>query len=309
VGATINLVLAGTSGYGSTGSILATTTSGAGGTFSLPAHSPCPRTDSLVYVEAIGGDASAGINSAIHLVSLPGNCSIAKSTTKVSINEATTIAAAYALAPFANVTATATGIGSSSTNIQGLNRAADTSNTLVSSATGLVNTSSTSAGIVLPSTLVNTLADILAACVNTAGPNSANCKTLVGATTVSGVAPVDTFQAALNIALHPANGVTSLLTLVSPTPPFQPTTPTTTPPSDFTVAIGYNGSDIGSNGSNGLTIDSTGNAWITTNHTSNTTFGLVEISPSGQYLSGTTGFGSAVLGPTVGIDVDPQDTI
>lgn len=312
-GATVNLVLAGTSGYGSTPQVIATTTTGADGSYTLPAHSACSVPDSLVYVQAVSGNAGTdtGINSAIDLVSIPGKCSSANSSAKVSVNEATTIAAAYVLAPFAKVTAAGTGIGTSSTNITGLNNAIGPANTLVSSVTGAVNQSSTSAGLVLPTTLINTLADILAACTNSGSSASANCNTLLTATTVNGVRPLDTFQAALNIALHPASSTSALFGLASASGPFQPTVPTATPPSDFTVAIGYNGGGIAPHGVNAVAIDASGNAWVTdyfTNSASTLT-GLIEITPTAQYPGGTTGFGNGTLYSLNNLAIDQQGII
>ncbi len=309
VGATVTLMAAGTSGYGSAPSVLATAPTLAGGSFTLPTHSACPVPDSLVYLQAVGGNSGTGTNSAIDLVAILGNCSTVGSGTKVSVNEATTIAAAYALAPFAAVSATGTGIGTSSTNIIGLNNAAGPANTLVSSATGNPSFTNSANGVVLPTRLLDTLADILAACVNSASSTSSNCGTLFTNTTVNSVKPIDTFQAALNMALHPAANVSNLLGLVSSSAPFQPTISATTPPSDFTLAIGYNGSGISTYGAIDISIDATGNAWISTFNTTSTLTGLIEITPTGQYPGGATGFGNSVLAPSVGVNVDQQGII
>jgi len=309
VGATLSLMAAGTSGYGSAPVQLSTTMTGAGGSFTLPSHM-CPTPDSLVYVQALGGNPGSYTgNSSINLIAVLGNCSAATSQVHVSINEATTIAAAYALAQFASVTASHTWIGTSSTNIVGLNNAAGPAGILVNSTTGVPNVTSSSAGIVLPTAVIDTLADILAACTNSTGASSTGCNTLFNATTVNGVRPVDTLQAALNIALHPAAGVTSLLTLATPTSPFQPTIPTTPAPTDFTVAIGYNGSGLATYGGIDISIDATGNAWVSTFNTTATLTGLIEITPTGQYPGGATGFGNTVLAPSVGVNVDQQGII
>ncbi len=260
VGATISLMAAGTSGYGSAPVQLSTTTTGAGGSFTLPSHM-CPTPDSLVYVQALGGNPGSYTgNNSINLIAVLGNCSAATSQVHVSINEATTIAAAYALAQFASVTASHTWIGTSSTNIVGLNNAAGPASTLVNSTTGVPNVTSSSAGIVLPTAVIDTLADMLAACTNSTGASSSGCNTLFNATTVNGVRPVDTLQAALNIALH-------------------------------------------------ISIDATGNAWVSTFNTTATLTGLIEITPTGQYPGGSTGFGNNVLAPSVGVNVDQQGII
>src|SRR5579864_7675387 len=59
-GATISVVAMGTSGYGSTGTILASTTTDSGGNFSFaPGAYSCPQSDTPVYVLGIGGNAGA----------------------------------------------------------------------------------------------------------------------------------------------------------------------------------------------------------------------------------------------------------
>ena len=310
-GAAVTLVAAGTTGYGSAPTVLAITVSDLGGNYTLPVHAPCPTPDGLVYVQAVGGNAGTGINTAINLVSIVGKCSTATSTTRINVNEETTIAAAYVLAPFATVSPLGTGIGTSATNIIGLNNAAGPAQTLVNSATGLVNVTSSGAGVVLPSTLVNTLADILSACVNTSGPTSSTCASLFTATTVNSQAPLDTFQAALNIALHPGSNVPALFALVGSSAPFQPTVATANPPNDFSVAIGYNGGGIGVNGVNAVAIDATGNAWVTSYYTNSAqnVSGLIEVTPTGTFPGGPTGFANGVVGPMNNLAIDQTGSI
>jgi hypothetical protein len=314
VGAAVTLMAANTTGYGLAPSVLASTVSLAGGSYSLPSH-VCPTTpDSLVYVEAVGGDSGSGTpNSAIDLVAIVGNCSAATSSTVINLNEATTVAAAYVLAPFANTSTAIIGIGTSPTNIVGLNNAAGPAQTLVNSSTGAVNVTNAAAGVVLPSTLVNTLADMLAACVNMGVTGPDNCNTLFNATNY-GFKPVSTFAAALNIALHPAptaGNMTALLGLVSSTAPFQPAIASPTPPNDFTLAIGYNGGGIAVHGVNAVAIDASGNAWVTDYFTDSgsTISGLIEITPTGTFPGGPTGFGNTFLGAMNNIAIDQTGTI
>jgi hypothetical protein len=309
VGANISLMAAGITGYGSAPTVLSSTTTGPNGSFTLPTHT-CATPDSLVYIQATGGNpGSFAANSAINLIAIIGNCSAATSSVHVNVNEATTIAAAYALAQFASVTTAHTYIGTSSTNVIGLNNAAGPAATLVNTTTGLANTTNTTAGLVLPTAVVNSLADALAACTNSTGTSSTACTTLFKATTVNGVPPTDTLQVAFNIALHPASNVSTLLGLVTSTSPFQPTITSTTPPTDLTVAIGYNGSGISTYGAIDVSIDAVGNAWISTFNTTPTLTGLIEITPTGQYSAGPTGYGTNVLAPSVGLNIDQQGII
>jgi hypothetical protein len=309
-GAVVSLMAVGTSGYGSAPSLLSTTTSALEtGTFTLPSH-VCPTPDSLVYVQAVGGDSGTGVNAAIHLATLLGKCSTVTDATQVEVNEVTTVVAAYALAPFAQLaTIGGLGIGTSATNITGLNNQAGPANNLVDTTTGIARNTGDVAGLVLPMPLINTLADILAACVNTGSSGSTNCLTLDTNTTANGFVPSDTFEAAIAIAQNPGANVTNLLTLSSSTAPFQPTVPALLPPADFSVAIGYNGSGIATYGAIDVAIDAAGNAWISTFNTTPTETGLIEIAPDGTYLSGAAGYGTAVLGLSVGVTIDQSGIV
>ena len=96
------------------------------------------------------------------------------------------------------------------------------------------------------------------------------------------MAPTDTFQAAIDIALNPGNNASALFGLATPSAPFQPTL--TTAPGDFALGIVYNGGIIAaSNGAQGIDIDAAGNAWVGVlgSGASSVTSGLLEISPTG----------------------------
>lgn len=310
-GAVVTLYVAGATGYGSAPTALSTTATLADGSFQLPAHAPCPTPDRLIYLQAVGGNPGLpGVNTTINEIAILGNCSTATSSRFVIVNEATTIAAAYALAPFVSFSGPLTNIGTSASNILGLNNAAAPAQTLVNDLGG-VNASNPAAGLVLPTRVVGTLADVLAACVNSSGATSSSCTTLFSATTVNGVAPVDTLQAAFNIALHPGANVSMLFGLVTPSAPFQPTIAATTPPNDFSLAIGYNGGGIAARGVNAVAIDATGNAWVTDyyTNTAGTVTGLIEITPTGQYPGGATGFGNGQLGPMNNLAIDQVGSI
>ena len=119
-GATVFLMIPGTSGYGSTGSVLVSTTTDANGLFTLPRPYICPVNSGLVYILATGGNAGGGTNANIAVAAVVGPCSGLTSSMFVNVNEVTTVAAAYALAPFATVTAGSTAIGTSATNLGGV---------------------------------------------------------------------------------------------------------------------------------------------------------------------------------------------
>jgi sugar lactone lactonase YvrE len=311
-GATVQLIAPGTTGYGSAGTVIASTTTNGGGVFTLPHPLTCPANSGLVYLLATGGNAGGGTNTAIGEAAIVGPCSGISTSTFISITEVTTVAAAYVLAPFASVPASDTNIGTSATNLQGLTNAAGAAGNLASTATGFAHTTSDLNGIVPPTAEINTLADILSSCVNqgTSTATTGTCATLFAAAAPSGgTMPTDTFQAALDIAQNPANNPTGLFALATASPPFQPTL--TTAPTDFSIALGYNGGSISfGQGTVGVAIDAAGNAWITGYQ--NPT--LTEISPAGVYLSGSTaaastGFGTSSLNYPIGLAIDEAGAI
>ncbi len=320
VGAVINLYAPGHTGYGSAPSLLATTVTGVGGNYTLPAFTcPTPATG-LVYMTATGGDAGSGVNALLAEAVVLGPCNTLLPSTFVVVSEVTTIAAAYTLAPFAAVSAAGTNIGTSATNTIGLNNAFGAASNLASNVSGYANPATSIAGLILPTSEINTLANILASCVNSNGALTvglttapSSCGTLLTNITVASVAPINTFQAALNIALHPAANVTALYNLQTPAQVFAPTLASA--PADFTLAIGYNGGALASgSGAAGVAIDATGNAWVATGGLSTSVHSLTEISPAGVYLSGSavavnTGFGFSNLIRPIGIAIDQNGLI
>ena len=314
-GAAIALIAPGTTGYGSVGTVLTSTTTDANGNFNLPRPYTCPAGNSLTYLLATGGNAGAGANAAIAEAAVLGPCSSLTAATFISISEVTTAAAAYVLAPFAAVPARATAIGTSTGNALGLANAVGTAANLANTASGRAHVTADLVGIVPPTTQLNTLADILAACINqgtasaATGTTTGACTTLFNASTPgSGIAPTDTFQAALNIALHPSANIPALFGLVTANAPYQPTL--TAAPADFTLALGFNGGAITQgSGEIAVAIDASGNAWITTGFFSSSVHSLTEISPAGVYLSGSSvssssGFGNSLLTNPVGLAID-----
>jgi sugar lactone lactonase YvrE len=312
VGATISLMVPATT-YGGTPTVLASTTTAAGGNFNLPGYT-CPANSGLMYVTATGGSAGSGTNSVLAEAAMLGPCSALTPATFVVISEATTVAAAYTLAPFATVSAGGTGIGAPVSNQQGLMNAYGAANNLVNVQNGAARGVSDLTGAVLPQAEVNTLANILASCVNTNGATGygTTCGSLFGAATPpGGVAPLDTFQAALNIALNPGTNVGTLFGLSTANAPFQPAMPTA--PADFALGIQYNAGGLnGSYGTQGVAIDSVGNAWVAAgNEAGNVGYvhTLVEISPGGAYLSGTTGYGTMALSSPEGVAIDASGNV
>jgi hypothetical protein len=171
----------------------ASTTTTASGTFTVSFS--CPAT-SQIYFESVGGDAGGGAtNAAIDLINVSLPCATLANGFSVNIDEATTAAAAYALAGsfFSNTSALAT-------SPSGIPAAFDLARSYADSTSGLTQSG-------LPGqaqTAINSLANSLAACVNSSSAGSAQCSNLFSAATVSGVtAPTTTLQAAIGVAYYP----------------------------------------------------------------------------------------------------------
>src|SRR3984957_13130725 len=110
-GATIQLYAAGTTGYGTGATALLSTpvTSDASGSFSITGDYTCPSSTSQLYLVAMGGNPglAAGTNNAASvLMAALGPCSLHGGQLTldpnlfISINEVTTVASVFLLAPF-----------------------------------------------------------------------------------------------------------------------------------------------------------------------------------------------------------------
>ena len=256
------------------------------GNFNLTGTYTCPA-GAQVYALALGGNPglAAGTNNPkLALMAGLGSCTTLLTTPLISINEETTISTAYALAQFMT---SETQAGTSATNVQGLTNAFATIPNLVNPTSGLPPPVTPAGNGTVPVPEINTLADALSACVNSDGTGTA-CATLMSAAAVTGAngTPIDTVQAALNIAHYPLSNPAAIFGLVSPTSAFQPTL--SAAPSDWTMSILYSG---GINQAQGLAVDATGNIWISNLYNNN----IMEFSPTGALLSPVTGYTAANL--------------
>ena len=310
-GSTVQLWIVGTSGYGSVAAPLgASVKTNPDGGFMLGSYT-CPGS-SYAYITAAGGDPQIGTgsttNPGIALMAALGPCSSLTSATFININEVTTVAAVWAMAPFGKVTqgtalsSTTTTpsdtFGTSATNVQGIANAMGVAANLASVATGMSPGTNTNLSNV-EYWQVNTLADILAQCINTTSLAGANCAPVVTATTPSsGTAPADTLQIALYLAQNPTMG-TSLLSQVSSTAPFQPYD---TSVNDWTIGYSIN---TGTSDSRWIAFDAYGNAWVASGGSK-----AYEYSPTGTLIDApttytVTGAGSATtIGTAYQVAVD-----
>ena len=291
VGASIQLYTVGTTGTASTamplippGSVVTL----AGGNFDISGSYSCTNA-TQVYIVARGGDTGSGTNSASAMAVALGPCSSLSSGQFIAINEVSTVAAAYALAPFHG--SSYVNIGGNPSDVTGSVGLPDAFQT----AALLYGPTTLPAGITVPTTVLNTVANIIAACINTTGTSSTQCTQLFNVT-----GGTNTFDAAFFIASNPSSSaVTGLYSLSSSSAPFQPSL--TSAPKDFSVAIKYAGTAaVPFSGPSGIAIDAAGNALIT-QQTGNT---VVAVSPLSTALTtAASTAGGTLIGPQ-GISAD-----
>jgi streptogramin lyase len=290
----------------STPLIAQTVTTGTDGSFTITGDWNCTSntavygSNPLLYITATGGNPGLGgatNNAAIVLIALLGPCSGVGASTDILLDEMTTVAAAYALAPFMQ---DALHVGAQGANALGLVNAFQTAALLVDVASGSAPGASLPGNATAPVKELNTLGDMAAACVNSTGTGDP-CATLFKGTTVNGNVPADIASALLSLASNPGAVPPSLLNLVPTQPPFQPLLPG--PPADWTVALKFTGGGL--NGPTGIALDASGNVWVA-NALGNS---VTELSSAGTLLTGNAGYtGSNLLGAQ-GIAVDKNDNV
>ena len=299
-GASIQLFAASGSGNGTAAIPLlnAPVATDPNGNFSISNDYTCPSASSQVYITASGGNPglpAGGVNQAITLASVLGDCSALTSSTSVTINEVTTVAAAWALAPFA---LSLDHVGASTTNAAGLHNAFLTAGMLADSGVGLSPASGLPANATVESGKVYALANLLAACVNSDG--GAICSGLFADATPTGAqAPTDTFGMALTIAQNPTNNVATLYNDLPPQTPFPQSLASS--PSDWTLSISFTGGGMDAPAS--VAVDAAGGVWVASNGGA-----LSAFSPQGApvWLNGITGDG---LDHSVSITIDNSSNV
>jgi sugar lactone lactonase YvrE len=294
----------------------------ANGSFSVTSTQYHCDSGDQVYLYAVGGNAGFGTNPHAGLMAVIGQCGAGNSfspapTGTIQMNEVTTVAAAYALAGYAEDATDMSGNenGNAMSNA-GLANAAANAAVLASIETGSALAPGVNGTAVQNE--VNTLADMLAACINSNGTESATpapgtaCYQLLTTGTQAygnaGATANDTATEAIYIAHNPSYN-TALYSLATASSPFQNVL--TTQPNDWTIAITY--ADATFNGATDLAIDATGNVWVTNNDPCSSqvvstvtinTYCITEVSPKGQDLSGPTGYLAGSLNQPYGIAID-----
>jgi len=177
------------------------------------------------------------------------------------MNELTTVAAVWALAPFmTGNTQSYLNIGTSSTNSTGLQLAFEAAEEVANISTGTLPGTLPANGT-LPTDELNEIADILEDCINSKGGTEGDgsfCGNLFAAAPSGSGYPTDVITAAMNIAQNPARGVSTLYGIGSATSAFQPGLGSA--PAAWTVAIQYSGGGL--NAPTALAADQSGNIWV-----------------------------------------------
>lgn len=299
-GVTIQLYQAGATGYGSAATPLGPSvlTTG-GGNFDLPSYS-C-TAGSQVYLVGTGGHPTALLtnNNLAMMVGL-GTCGGTYLSSFINVNELTTVATVWALAPFMKGI---TNIGSSSTNAAGLANAFAAINEIVNTTNGAIPGPTLPAGATLPLAEINTLGELLLQCVNSAGGvagDASLCGNLFNlAPNAAGtVYPTDTITAAMNIAQSPGRNVAALNGLRTGTAQFTPVTNVNQAPNDWTIAITYTGGGL--NAPTSIAADATGAVWVTNSGNASVT----KLDNGGNAISGASGFTAGGFNNPVAIAVD-----
>jgi uncharacterized repeat protein (TIGR03803 family) len=210
-------------------------TSDTSGDFTITGDYTCPA-GAYVYLLATGGNpglAANTNNAELTLGAALGPCSSLTASSFFTINEVTTVAAAYS---FSAIATSETQVGSASTSA--IVSAFGNITNLIDPRSGTALTVTPAGGGIVPQAEINSLANVLAACVNSDGTGTP-CAALMSAANVSSIGgkPVDTFQAALNIAQNPGTNVAAIYKIADPASPFQPTL--SQAPSDWSIVIQY----------------------------------------------------------------------
>lgn len=238
-GATVQLYAVGTTGDGSaaTGLLTSAVLTDGNGRFDITNRDTCPSASTLVYLTGTGGSPAPGVaNAQIALMVALGPCGSLTPSTFINVNEVTTVAAVYALAPFMT---SFSAIGSGTSDAAALASAFAFAGYFANSATGLSPGTNVPANYSVPVAQVYTLADVVGACVNSAGGVSGDgspCGSLFALTKpTGGTTSTDTVGALLNLANNPTLNTAALYNLIPPTAPFIPTQPFVPP--DFSLRL------------------------------------------------------------------------
>jgi hypothetical protein len=247
-----------------------------------------------LYAYALGGGSVYGSNPAIGEMAVIGTCpAYPDPFPQITMNEVTTVAAAYTMAGFAldakDVSSDA-GVSSNPTALQastGIVNAFTNASNLVDLSTGTALTTTPVGSGGVPYQTLYSLANILASCIESSGPCTTLFSTATSNGTSTGTTATDTATAAIYIAQNPAANISTLWGLIPSSPPY---TGLSAQPNDFTVAIFWvpGGGTTGSGGPavpKGIAVDGMGNVWVTDYWTGSGNAFASELSSTGVVLA------------------------
>ncbi|MGI4757625.1 MAG: chitobiase/beta-hexosaminidase C-terminal domain-containing protein, partial [Janthinobacterium lividum] len=184
----------------------------------------CPSASTNVYLTAVGGS-TAGKSNALNpnftAMTALGACGDVAGAPHIVVNELSTIAAVYALAPFMK---SYSAVGAGPLDAQLLTDAFQTAAQMVNKQTGVVSVSTVTSEQSV-SDKMRALANSLTSCVASAGGKAGDgsgCGTLFSLSTQLSTPPADIVAALLNIANNPTAQVDPLFLLGSTNAIFQP---------------------------------------------------------------------------------------
>jgi len=239
-------------------------------------------TNPQLYVVAIGGNPGLGKgsnNSASAMMAALGPCDNLNASSPISIDEVTTVASVYALAPFM---ADFNHIGAQGASAVGLVNAFKTAGILANTTAGTAPGAGLPTNATAPVAEIYALSDLIASCIDSNGSDADCAGLFAAATPPEGSAPADTIAAMLNIAHHPGSNVGLLFNMIPAIPPYEPAL--TTAPKDWTITLKFTGGGLSS--PTGIALDAQGDAWVA-NAGGNT---VTELGSTGVLLTGATGY-------------------
>jgi sugar lactone lactonase YvrE len=276
--ASLMLYGAGTGGNGSGASAVTITPliTGANGTFDV--RFTCPFSNTVLYAVV-----TSATNPGVQLAAILGTCGSIGSGASFTINEATTVAAAYAMSQFFSVDPIS--LAATSTNSSGIALAAATAAHLADPTSGSSSFQK-----------INSLANLLNTCAASSGDASMACQNLfTAAYGAAGKGPSETagetFGAVISLAKSAGTNVASIFTLSQASNAYQ--TALASAPADWTLLLNYTGG--GMNGPSAISIDSIGRVWVSSYFASTSLFsntGTPVYDITGNHLENS--FGGAV---------------
>jgi streptogramin lyase len=258
IGASVQVYAAGVTGNGSTPTALLSTalTTNASGEFSVPATFTCPLSNSVLYVVSKGGQAGSGgvSNAGLSLATVLGTCGSLKSGASFTINEETTVAAAFAMAQFFE----GENLGATATNSSGIGLAAATFANLVNAAPGVAPGAELPATGTTEVTKINSLANALNSCA-VGGPTSTECGQLYAAAYGTASSTSNTLGAIVSVAKSPGTNVAEVYAASGTSLAYVPAL--SAAPADWALRVSYTGGGMSDPAA--VAIDSTGKVWVT----------------------------------------------